>query len=99
VEGGFNDHVRGKESWTHFIEQEDVPRSHQTHDELNTSSFTIRDLVHMPVQVDIEDMKEPIASLLVPVPPHRVQETGDDDIGANDGVGRPFCSQKGHTLE
>lgn len=84
---------------TYFIEQEDVPRSHQTHDELNASSLAIGDLVHMPVQVDIENLKEPVASPLVPVPPDRVQEIGHDDIGANDGVGRPFCSQEGHTLD
>ena len=57
---------------THFIEQEDVPWSHETHDELNASSLAIGDLVHMPVQVNIEDLKELIASLLVPVPPNGV---------------------------
>lgn len=87
------------EALTYFIKQEDVPRSHQTHDELNASSLAIGDLVHMPVQVDIENLKEPVASLLVPVPPDRVQEIGHDDIGANDRVGRPFCSQEGHTLD
>jgi len=65
---------------THFIEQEDVPRSHETHDELNASSLAIGDLVHMPVQVNIEDLEELIASLLVPVPPNRVQETGHDNV-------------------
>ena len=71
---------RRGETLTHFIEQEDVPRTHQTHDQLNASSLAIGDLVHVPIQVDIENPKEPIASLLVPVPPDGVQETGHNNI-------------------
>ena len=91
-------HVVSGGALTHFIEQEDVPRGHQTHNQLNVSSLAIGDLVHVPVQVDIENLKELVASLFVPVPPDGVQETGHNNIRANDGVGRPFCSQEGYTL-
>lgn len=73
-------HVVSGGALTHFIEQKDVPRSHQTHDKLNASSLAIGDLVHMPVQVDIKNLKEPIASVLVPVPPDGIQEIGHNNI-------------------
>ena len=53
----------------------------------------------MPIQVDIEDLKKPVAPLLVPISPDGVQEAGHDDVRADDRVRRPFCSQERHTLD
>lgn len=82
--------VAGGGAPTHFIKQEDVPRGHQAHDELHAAALAIGDLVHVPVQIDVEDPEEPIAPLLVSVPPDRVQEAGHHNVRAHDGVRRPL---------
>ena len=91
--------AKGGGAWAHFIEQEDVPRGHQTHDELDASPLAIGDLVHMPVQVDVEDAEEPIAPLLVSVAANRIQETGHDDVRTHDWIRCPFRSEERHTLD
>lgn len=58
----------------HLVEQQNIPVPHESHNELHTTALSIRYLMHMPVQVDVEDVKEPIPPLLVPVPAYRVEE-------------------------
>jgi hypothetical protein len=53
--------------YSHFIEKEYIPRTHETHTKLDTPSLAIRDRMHMPIKVDIEDIKKSITTLLMPV--------------------------------
>jgi hypothetical protein len=38
---------------THLVEEEELPGSHQSRDDLNTTTLSVRDLVHVPREVDI----------------------------------------------
>lgn len=52
-----------------------------------------------PVQIHIEDIQQTVSSRLVTVPAHTVEKVGNDDIGADNGVGRPFRAEVDHALE
>ena len=41
-----------------------------------------------PVEVDIEDVKEPVPALSVAVTSNRVEEVGDDNVSSDDGLRR-----------
>lgn len=50
-----------------FVEKENVPREHETHAELNTASLAVRNVVHVPVEIDIEQVKQQIPPFFVPI--------------------------------
>ena len=57
-----------------LIEQKHVPIAHQTHAQLHPAALAVRNLVHMPVEVDVEDIQEPVPPLLVPVSSHGIEK-------------------------
>jgi hypothetical protein len=52
---------------TYLIEQEDIPGCHEAHAKLHASPLAIRDGVHVPVEVHIENIEETITALLVAI--------------------------------
>jgi hypothetical protein len=52
----------------YLIEQEDIPRLHETHAQLHAPPLTVRDGVHVPVEVHIENIKQTITAFLVAIP-------------------------------
>ena len=73
----------------YLVQKEDVPVPHQSHAQLHTPALAVRNLVHMPVEVDIEDVQQAVAPFLVPIPAHRVEEIRNDDVAAHDRIHRP----------
>jgi hypothetical protein len=74
---------------TDFIEEKYVPWLHETHAELDPSSFAVGYLVHAPVKIDVEDIKQIIASLLVSVAADRVEKGRYGNVTAHDWIGSP----------
>jgi hypothetical protein len=56
----------------HLIEQEELPGRHEALDDLDASAFAVADLVHPPGEVDVEDVEQAIATLLVSPPADRI---------------------------
>lgn len=50
--------------------------------------------MHMPIQIDIQQIQQPVPPFLMPVPTHRVQKALDDDIPPDDAVQRPFGAEE-----
>jgi len=38
---------------THLVEEQQVPRRHEARDDLDAAALAVRDLVHVPGQVDV----------------------------------------------
>ena len=38
---------------SYFVKKKDIPRDHEAHTELNPASFSIRNVVHVPVEIDV----------------------------------------------
>ena len=76
-------------STTYLVEKQYIPVAHQAHAQLDPPTLTVGYLMHVPVQVDIEDVKEPVPPFLVPVAAYRVEEVGDDNVTAHDWVHSP----------
>lgn len=36
-----------------FVKKKDIPRRHKAHAELDAAPFSIRNVVHMPVKIDV----------------------------------------------
>lgn len=36
-----------------FVKKEDIPRSHKTHAELDAAPFSIRNVMHAPVEINV----------------------------------------------
>lgn len=79
----------------HLVEKEHVPRRHESTDDLDAPAFTVRDFVHVPLEIDVENIEEAIPSLLVAVTADRVQEMRYFEIASDDGVGGPFGAEVG----
>lgn len=59
--------AQGSRNVLYFVKQKDIPFDHQTETELDSTSFAVRYLMHVPVEVDVEDIKKAIPALLVPI--------------------------------
>ena len=51
--------------------------------------------MHMPIEIDIQYIEQLITPFFVSIPANGVEEVGDDDVGADDGVHGPFCAEEG----
>jgi hypothetical protein len=74
---------------TDFIEEKHVPWLHETHAELDPSSLAVGQLVHAPVKIDVEDIKQMVASLLMSVAADRVEKGRDSNVTSHDWIGSP----------
>jgi hypothetical protein len=52
---------------TYLIQQKNIPWCHKAHAQLHASPLAIRDGVHVPVEVHIEDIEQMITALLVAI--------------------------------
>lgn len=77
----------------HFVEKQDVPLAHESHAELNSATLAIADLVHVPVQVNIENLQQAVTTRLVPVSSNRVEEVSDTNVRTDNGVRAPFSAK------
>lgn len=73
----------------HFVKKKDVPGSHKPHAELNAASFTIRKVVHVPIEIDVEQVKEKIPSFFVSITTDGIEEVGNDDVTSDNGIHGP----------
>lgn len=72
-----------------FVEEKNIPRDHEAHTELHAAPLAVRDVVHVPVKVDIKQIKEKIPSLLVSIATNGIEELRDHDVAPDDGVHGP----------
>lgn len=49
--------------------------------------------MHVPVEVDVEDLQEPVTALAVAPSADRVEEVGDHNVRPHDGVHAPFGAE------
>jgi hypothetical protein len=82
-----------------LVEQQNRPRPQQAHGELHPPPLAVRDGMHAPAQVDVEDLDEVVAALRVVVAADRGQQRRHVDVGAHNGVEHPLEPEVRHTLE
>lgn len=86
-EVGADEHV---EVDGHFVEKEDIPLGHETHAELDAAALSIGNLVHVPVEVDVEDLEQAVAARAVTVAADRVEKVRDNNVRAHNRVVAPL---------
>jgi len=72
-----------------FVKKQDVPRSHKAHAELNATSLAIRNVVHVPVEIDVKQIKQEIPSFFVSITTHGVEKVRDNDVAPDDRIHSP----------
>jgi hypothetical protein len=73
----------------YLVEQKDIPRLHEAHAQLHSPPLTIRDSVHVPVEVHVEYIKQTITTLLVAIPAYWIQKMLNLNVTAHDRVHGP----------
>jgi len=56
---------------------------------LNTPPLAVRNLVHPPIKIDIENVQKMVSPLFVSVATDRVEEMGDGDVSPDNRVQSP----------
>ena len=82
-----------------LVEQEDGPRAYEAHGELDAAALAVRDGVHSPAQVDVEDADELVAAVRVVGAADRGEQGRHVDVGAHDRVEDPLEPEVGDALE
>lgn len=72
-----------------FVKKKNIPRDHKTHAELDAASLAIRDVVHMPVEINIEQVEQKVPSFFVSITTDGIEEVGDHDVAPDDRVHGP----------
>jgi hypothetical protein len=60
---------------------------------LDSTALAVRDLVHVPVKVNVENFEQPVTALSVAPAADRVEEVRNDNVGTNDGIRAPFRAE------
>lgn len=64
-----------------FIQQQHLERPNETNKDLNTTTLTIRELIHSPVKVDVQHLNQLVPSLRIRLL-ELLHEAVDGDVGA-----------------
>lgn len=81
----------------YLIEQKNIPLDHQTEAELDSAAFAIGYLVHVPVQVDVENVKKAVSPFFVSVPSDGVQKGRNKDVASDHRIHCPWI-RDGHSV-
>ena len=82
-----------------LVEQEDGPGPDEAHGELDAAALAVRDGVHAPAQVDVEDADELVAAARVVGAADGGEQRRHVDVGPHDRVEDPFKAEVGDAFE
>jgi len=72
-----------------LVKEQNVPSGHKPHAELNATSLAIRNVVHVPVEINVKQIKQEIPSFFVSITTDGVEEVRYNDVAPNDGIHGP----------
>lgn len=82
-----------------FIKQKHLPGPEQAHGQLHATALSIRDGMHAPVQVNVQDLDQFVPAFGVGVAPDGGEERRDIHVCSDDVVEDPFRTEICHAFQ